>query len=258
MGHERVGVLPRTKTWQRIVDDLSAATSEAAGMPRLAGTTLAAVRERYERVPNDAGVEAAFEFLVGLSNAARSDFEAQWRGFPVDLADNPTALQLTRALQIFVSARQDSLEYADLAVRAAADVIGQWHEKHGSQQGLFGVPSSGAVWADATTAAGFCEISRIFFGRLTERYLRYFLEREASAALPSIDARDAFDRALGEHANSVSRHAFESAKIMQSFAAGWFEKNARGRKPTRSEVRQFLRKAFAKMRDELAREPVSA
>lgn len=248
-------MLPRTKAWQGIVDDLRTATT-AASMPLLAGKTLAALRGRYEHIPGDSGVEAAFEFLVGLSNAARPDFENHWHDFPVDLAENPTPLQLTRALRDFVAARLDSLEYADLAVRAAADAIGRWHEQHESQPGLFGRPSAADVWAQAATAAGFCEISRLFFGRLTERYLRYFLEREASASLSSLAQRDAFDHALERHTIDVSRHAFESAQIMQSFAAGWFAKNAHGRKPTRAEVRQFLRKAFAKMRAEIGREPV--
>lgn len=257
MGHERVGVLPSTKTWRSIVDDLGAAT-EVAAIPQLADKTLRAVRDRYADVPNDRGVESAFEFMVALANAARPEFEREWVGFPLDLVGNPTPVQLTRQLRTWVRSHAESLEYADLAERAVADVIADWHQRHAAQHSLFGPTSAADVWSEATSAAAFCDISRVFFGKLTERYLRYFLEREASSVLPSIDARDAFDRVLQLHVSSVARHTFESAKIMQSFAAGWFTKFGQGQRPSRREIRRFLRKAFEKMRAELARERASA
>jgi hypothetical protein len=110
------------------------------------------------------------------------------------------------------------------------------------------------VWGRASNGAGFCELSRLFFAKFTERYLNYFLEREASAALPTIEDRQRFREQLRQHVDQVSQHAFEKAKITQSFAAGWYNRHARRGRPSRLEVERFLSIAFGKIREELLRE----
>lgn len=59
---------------------------------------------------------------------------------------------------------------------------------------------------------------------------------------------------MSRHVDDVSRHAFETAKIMQSFAAGWFNKHAKEGLPTNASMRGFLRLALGKLREELRRE----
>src|SRR5207237_918033 len=110
------------------------------------------------------------------------------------------------------------------------------------------------VWKQASNGGGFCELSRIFFGKFTERYLNYFLEREASAVLPNLEQRERFSQELTQRVDDVSRYAFETARITQSFAAGWFNKHARSGLPSDASIRGFLRLAIAKLREELRRE----
>ena len=114
--------------------------------------------------------------------------------------------------------------------------------------------SSRKVWTAASTGAGFSEVCRLFLARFTERYLRYFLEREASAVIKSIDARERFSQRLHESVDAVSQHAFETSRIAQSFAAGWFNKYARQQTPNNARLSTFLRVAFGKLREELRRE----
>ena len=53
------------------------------------------------------------------------------------------------------------------------------------------------------------------------------------------------------------KFAFETSRITQSFAAGWFNRYARERAPTKAELEGFLSVAFGKMREELMREAAS-
>jgi hypothetical protein len=94
----------------------------------------------------------------------------------------------------------------------------------------------------------------VFFGKFTERYIKYFLDREASAQLPSIEARDRFAVSLERHIDALARHSFETTKITQSFAAGWYNKHARQSRPDRQAVAAFLSFAMGKLREELLRE----
>ena len=110
------------------------------------------------------------------------------------------------------------------------------------------------LWRQMDNGAGFCEASRLFFSKFTERYLNYFLDREASAVSTSILQRDEIDSRMREHIDGVSKYAFETARITQSFAAGWFNNHARDQLPSKLDSERFLYVAFGKMREELMRE----
>ena len=72
--------------------------------------------------------------------------------------------------------------------------------------------------------------------------------------MASISDRDRLATQLREHIDGVSRFAFETSRITQSFAAAWFNNHARDRYPSKDESRGFLSFAFGKMREELKRE----
>lgn len=109
-------------------------------------------------------------------------------------------------------------------------------------------------WRDVGGGSGFCELSRLYFGKLTERYLNYFLDRASTATFATINERERFRRDISSSLDEVSKHAFETAKITQSFAAGWFTKNTRDGLPDSKQIEGFLSIAFGKLREELRRE----
>ena len=62
-----------------------------------------------------------------------------------------------------------------------------------------------------------------------------------------------FKQELEKYVEGISLHAFETAKITQSFAAGWFNKHSKEGVPSEKEIEGFLSIALGKMRDELQR-----
>lgn len=257
MGHERVGTLPRTKRWQNLISDIS--IIEEQKQPQIATIvkkTLDNVRTRYNRIYKDTGVQAAFGFLVSLAinNLAQS---VGFSSAEVKLDDNPSTVRLAQLLNIWVSKHAGSMEYAEIARRAGSDTIARWTQQKSVQGHLFSKDYDAKnVWNYASNAKGFCEVARIFFAKFTERYLRYFLERAASAELSSLSIREDFSRRLQSHLDDVSKHAFETSKITQSFAAGWFNKHALETRPSDSEIEGFLAIAFGKLQEELRRESI--
>ena len=248
MGHERIGVLPKTKRWRAIVAEIAAVDAPPSDVPEIARHTLSALGSRYVDLASDAAVGAAFGFLVDMARAAAEKRVA------TDIATK-SPLRIVADLGQRLGATEGSLETAEIVRRAAADAIATWGRENATTQSeLFTDSASRTPWRGLGTGAGFCELSRLFFSRLTERYLSYFLDREASAALPNLQAREQFRRQLQEHLGEVSKHSFETAKITQSFAAGWFNKHAVTNKPTRAEIQRFLSYAFAKLREDLRRE----
>jgi len=63
-----------------------------------------------------------------------------------------------------------------------------------------------------------------------------------------------FKKQIRDQIDAVSKHAFETARITQSFAAGWYNRHAREGVPTDEEITGFLAIAFGKLREDLRRE----
>lgn len=248
MGHERLGLLPKSKKWRAIVSELATFESGSIAEFDIAEQTLAALGPLYRDLANDASVRVAFSFLVELARSTR---------FPevsVSVADK-SPLGLASELARRMAATSGSLETRELVKRAAADAIATWHRENSAEQSdLFSESAPQSRWTELGSGAGFCEISRLYFAKLTERYLNYFLEREASAVIPDLGARERFQKRLYDHVSDVSRHSFESAKITQSYAAGWFNKNALKTLPSDAQTKRFLAYAFEKLREEFRRE----
>ena len=249
MGHERVGQLPRTARWRELVERTGAASSRD-DVQRIAADTINAVRDRLTALGQERGTLAAFSFLVDLASAARTPSAGH-----VDLRNNPNALQLVGALKERVEASAESREYAELATRAAATAIMQWTREHERSLDLFdGPPTAVQVWSRARSGAGFSELSRVFLSELVGRYLKYFLEREVSGRSTGIAQREQFLQHLSTHVDDITKHSFETSRIAQSFAAGWYNKHATAGPPSAQLQRSFLAYALTKLRNELARE----
>jgi hypothetical protein len=248
MGHERIGTLPKSKRWRAIVSEVASAGTSSASASEIASHTLDALGSRYRNLAQDQSVQEAFDFLVNIARTA---------GNPktTSTLSNETPLSLVVSLTDKLGTTHRSLETRELVQRAAADALAAWYRGNSSTQAeLFRVDPAANAWHSLGTGAGFCELSRLYFSRLTERYLNYFLDREASSVLPSLTARQHFQHQLREHVADVSRLSFESAKITQSYAAGWFNKYAQTGDPSATQKRKFLAYAFDKLREEFHRE----
>jgi hypothetical protein len=223
----------------------------------VAEQTVRNVSQQFRKAHLDAGVGAAFEYLVILAAAGRSDDpRSVLSEHGIELSDRPTPLSFAKAASSWLARNQDSLEYGQMARGAVSDTIGAWYRANiPPQDRLFEPPDDPFdVWRRASDGAGFCELARLFFARFTERHLNYYLEREASAVIPGLGARDEFGVQLNGHVDDISQHAFETARIAQSFAAGWFTNNAKEGVPDREAIARFLSIAFGKIRGELLRE----
>jgi len=255
MGHERVGFLPKTKPWKGVVKQITGFTGTEADTSAIASATLSNVRSRFEAIQHDSGIKAAFKFLVALSVSASAEFSEDVAPYGLQLSSKLSPFAFAKLVQQWVNNHCDSLEYAQLAKGAASDAIANWYNEKSNQKWLFQSENEQTeVWSQAATGAGFCELSRLFFAKFTERYLNYFLERQASVSCNSIEQRDSLKEQLRKHIEVVSKHAFETAKITQSFAAGWYNNRTKEGLPSDQEVEGFLAIAFGKIREELRRE----
>src|SRR5437868_5722670 len=138
MGHERVGILPKTRKWREILKEISAIGEADVDIAGIVKQTTDNVRHRLAEIERDASLLAAFKFLVVLTVASRASSPvAALNNLGVE-ATAPTPIMLAKALQEWMPARAQSLEYSRMAQSAAMDAIAAWTSEHSKpEENLF-------------------------------------------------------------------------------------------------------------------------
>jgi hypothetical protein len=257
MGHERIGYLPKTKKWNAIVEDIGSFSSSNDNISQIAQSTTKNVRTRFNRIVDDEGVIAAVKYILLIAHSAKlkNPFEFLLK-HNINLPNNFNIFELSLSIQNYIAENENSKEYSTFATQSMIDAVSEWYRKNQLQQSLIFNENENPfeIWQKAANGAGFCELSRLFFASFTERYLKYFLEREASSRITNLFDRVSFNSQLEKHIDSISKHAFETSKISQSFTAGWYNKNTKKGIPTDNSVRGFLSFTFQKLNSELLKE----
>jgi len=252
MGHIRLGTLPMTLAWRRVVELLGS----EAGAASVAAAAAEAAHEGLDRAKTDPGLVEAFWLLTQVPHAAKEhDFEAALKRRGLEVPSHPSLVDLTTAISERIDervraapSRNDLSEMAQLAaVEALHDVVGKrlprlFESRSDLQREV----------ARLATVSEFGRLARVFFARLTERYLNYYLSRELSLHVGSgerfggIDDHTAFNDAM-------RRHCIESARIVEDFAGQWLSKVKWEGRLTRRATQGFAHVAFRKLNAELRR-----
>lgn len=179
-----------------MIGGIADAASADGDVRELANAILENVRSRLLGIHGDAGFVASFQFLLGLALSASPAVDRTSLGeLAIDLDSNPSPLKLASALGQYVADNTQSAEYAEIARKAAVDVISIWTERQTRQLSFTGEHERASeVWGSAGDGRGFCEVARLFFGKFVERYLNYFIGREASSHLANTEDRERLAR----------------------------------------------------------------
>lgn len=255
MGHERIGFLPRTKQWNAIVDQLSSYDGNEDTVTKIASDTLDCIKKTYEQMPFDESVVKAIKYLATLSYSANQDDQVKFlneNGYQADAKISLFSLMLSA--QKYIETETGSLEVNKIAKDAALQAIVTYQQEHQRAQLSLFESETETVWKNVGSAAAFCELARTFFSAFTDRQIKYYIERSAASEINDYRILQSFSNTLSTQADAIANHAFETSKIMQSFAAGWYNNYASNTLPSDEKVASFLRVSFGKMREEFRRE----
>lgn len=254
MGHNRLGGLPNSRQWRRVVAMLD---EHAAGEAIIAASAEAAERELI-RMAADPALAEATRLLAMIPQAARSeDFAGGLRALGLDVHDGPQLLDLVAAAGHALDRRIDeSRARSDFGEIVRSALVESLSARVAPQlPGLFGADAEDVRRATARLGGSseFPALAREFLSRVTRDSLAYFLSRELSAhvgpgrAFLSASDRSAFDAALDQHCREASR-------IIKEFSAGWYGKTLYEQGTIdRERARGFAAHALKKMRSELER-----
>lgn len=252
MGHVRLGVLPKSRKWNQVVDELRL----GANVAEVAASAADAAETSLQATSNDPAFLHAFWLLTQVPLAARGpDFADDLRRLGVQVRDRPSLMDVVAGISAAVDlhareqgGRTDLGEMAQMAaVESLTTLIGP------SLPSLF-EPTPGEVQrAIGRFASGdrFSALAREFFSRLTQRCLDYYLSRELNNHI-GLRARFGDDRARAGFDGALDQHCREASRIVEAFAGGWYGKSVyQGDGLTPDDIRKFAPVAFRKIRAEL-------
>lgn len=255
MGHERIGFLPKSKQWNAIIQQLQNYDGEDSVVAQIAANTLDALRQSYNSISYDPSLIAAIRFLAVLCQASNSPSQPEeLSSLGVIDGNKVTMYSLLRGADNYISADEQSLEISKLAKDSLMTAIVNYQQAHETEQITFDGFDTHDVWNNMNSGASFCELARSFISDFTARNLNYYLERLSAREIKDYSHLVSFNKALKSQASAIASHTEDISKLMQSLAAGWYNKYSRTDAPNDSEIVHFLSFTFSKIKEEFRRE----
>jgi len=256
MGHIRLGRLYKSRKWNQVIDLLESDTNA----PQLAGATLSATEKQLRLLNFDPAVSHAFWLLVRITWAARTnEFRPFLADLGINLSENASVFSLMSSisdhLQQNAAQHTESGVFAGIAGLSFADTIsGTVAEESRS---LFGSNTEDIQNAFKTYSSQkqFGIISRKFFGHFLSRTLEYFINKELSNCIGANHSLQTIQSAR-EFNEALSVYSYQSAKILEDFAGGWYSKHnwEEQGQITEEDASNFVAFALRKLRMELGQE----
>ena len=251
MGHIRLGRLPRTRRWQEVV----ALVGGGGDALDVANATMDAVQQDFASAVGDPGLVEAVFLLTQVPEAARAeDFAARLRDLHVHVSDQPSLAELAAAITGAVDRQvRQAGQRSDLGEMARVSAVEAITAITGDRAAsLFGTTPEDVQreLGRLATQKQFGGLAQEFFARFTERTLTYWVSRE----LPThVGEGRRFDSAAEQRAfqDAVGLHARQAARIVETFAGGWFSKARHDGRLDRENTARFVAYALKKMRMEL-------
>ncbi|MBQ3356007.1 MAG: hypothetical protein IJG45_02685 [Oscillospiraceae bacterium] len=252
MGHERIGFIPKTKQWRAIVSQLQGYNEEDAAVAKVASDTLDALRGLYNSLPYDKSIIASVRFLTILCRYSNDTEKLKVIG--IENGSELSMYSLLRGVNQYLSSESDSLETGKLAKDSLMRAIITYQQVHETNQLSFDSVDSECIWNGIDSGAAFCEMARSFVAEFTERNLNYYLERIAASEIRDYSTLISFNHTLKQQSAAIATHSQEISKLMQSFAAGWYNKHSSEAVPNDKKIIDFLSVTFKKIKEEFRRE----
>jgi hypothetical protein len=219
----------------------------------IAEKTLAAATSSLRKAAEEPGCYLPLLGLSRLAAAAKSEtrFNHELGGLGVSVEDRADGFRLLAALEraTFATSGKRTV-FTDIAERAYRETL--LSRVRNGAESLWGITPMDVrrAFAAQSTAEGYSEFARDWFGRFVGRTLQYFIDRELSNHVGPGAAKSSGDAVHLER--DVLAYANERTRMLRDFAPGWFSKTqwTKGGLPEES-ARNFFGYAIKKIVDDV-------
>lgn len=257
MGHLRLGRLPKTVNWKRLISLLDENPDDTES---IAGATLVASRYELDRLKADPNIGYCFWLLTQITWSARqSDFLKRLQLLGIDVSSSSTTFNFISATSDH--ARKQCMQneglsvFREMALQALKNTLSE--ATVNSANSLFGSTMENIQDASRiySSKKQFGYLSRRYFSGFLKQFLKYFIDKEISNHVgPGKFIKNIQE--INQFNNSLSTYSWQSARIMEEFAASWYSKKNWETEGfiSQKDAQKFVSIAIKKLQMEIGRE----
>lgn len=251
MGHNRLGLLPRTYRWKQVIKLLE----ESADLPDIVKASIYAVQNSLLQASKDQGLTIAITNIFKFIEAIKSkDYrDALYLGGYLDKNDD-SIFSITAKFKEKVEKDLDRnwarSDVSEIAIDSFLSTLNQYasHET----RDIFDINSSTLANSlrKYTSNENLKQLMHEFHSRFTINYLQYYLSREMSnhvgpgRKIGSLDEHKEFNQAFDLYIR-------QAVKITDDFTPGWYGKAQYTKNLNHESVSRYTHVAFKKIISEI-------
>ena len=255
MGHVRVGKLPKIRGWKQVIALLDSGDSSSS---EVAAATAKAAKDFFAQKNTDPSLVFSYWLLTQITSRAKNDnFIEDIKQIGLDMSQVESGLDFLGSVasctrsQIKVRGETFPLsEFAQLSLREVlTETIGQ------QCQSLFGTTQKDVILAcqKYSRPNQFAKLSRLYFSKVLNRCIQFFVSKESPNKIGA-DRKFKDISDLSDFNTALEAYCYQSAKIVEDFAGGWYSKRNWQGEISEQDATGFVAVAMEKLRAEIARE----
>jgi hypothetical protein len=224
VGHQRLGSIPDTAPWRRVV----ALVAEGEDAAAVATATTEASLRGLDLAASDKGLAHTLWLLTQVVLASRqADFAADLRSAGIQVAEAPDVFELVGAFSDAVDRHllnaRGRTDIGEMAQLAAVESLSE--QLKARSRSLFEISAADLQRAvrELSTQRGFATLAHDFFGRFTARFLTYHLGRELSSHVGG-NGRFADSGEHDDFVEELHAHCEQATLIVRDYAGDWYSK----------------------------------
>lgn len=254
MGHVRLGTLPKTRRWKKVVELIT----DGADVAHVSKATIEASQKAMTQLQGDVGFREAIQLLVDIGQAGnQKDPAAYLRTVGIQLPPQPSltdvAIGITQALDRRIAKTGIQSEFGEKARGALVGAVTERLEKRMGSL-LDGKGEDVTVGLKGVhTEKGFGELGQNFYAKLMYGSMGWFLSRNLAEQVGA-DHRFPTMNQLAQFEAALKTHCVESSVIVKDYCGGWFSKQRikPGERLSAEKIDNFGWYGVHKMRGEFA------
>jgi hypothetical protein len=258
MGQIRTGKLPKIRGWKQVIALLDSADSSSS---EIAAATAKAAKDFFSQKRSDPALAFSYWLLTQITSRAKSEnYLEEIKKIGLDVSKTKNAFDFLGRIATFTRAqiklRGETFpisEFAQLSLREVlTETIGQ------QSQTLFGTTQEDVILAcrKYSTPNQFAKLSRIYFSKVLNRVLQFFISKESPNKI-GLERKFKDISDLSSFNFALEAYCFQSAKIVEEFAGGWYSKRNWQGEISEHDAKGFVSVAMEKLRAEIAREELA-
>ncbi|MDY0258591.1 MAG: hypothetical protein RBR41_02865 [Desulfovibrio sp.] len=253
MGHTRIGRIPKSKSWEKIIELLNSSGDEAQRLSKediasIANDSILATEKGLIEASNDTGVYNAIFIVAKILEAIATKVESGEYYIDINkMADSREfAFEVHSRVRSFFVENCISSDKSEIALRSISKSI---LEATAQKQLSLDGSGSGNELKKLASKNGFAEFGQRFIANYTYSYVNFFLSRVSNYSvgrecIQNINQLSHFNAENQKHWN-------ESSYIVRDLSGTWFAKKVFYEKDlTPQSVKSYLSLAFRKMSSE--------